>query len=238
MTKALTLISHHLCPYVQRVAITLTEKRVPAERIYIDLADKPDWFTRISPLGKVPLLRVGDDVLFESAAICEFLEEAYPQHPLHPQDTLQRARHRGWIEFASATLADIWGFETARDEAVTRGKAQELHHKFSQVEAALGHAKLDDGPYFVGSVFSLVDAAFAPAFRYFDLFDTIADFGIFHGLERVLTWRHALAERDSVQAAVTEDYQDRLRVFLAKHQAYLHQLDTAAGQSSARQVPA
>ena len=49
----LTLVSHHLCPYVQRAAVDLTEKGVVFERISIDLAAKPDWFTAISPLGKV-----------------------------------------------------------------------------------------------------------------------------------------------------------------------------------------
>ena len=50
----LTLISHKLCPYVQRAVIALNEKGVPFERIDIDLADKPDWFLKISPPGKVP----------------------------------------------------------------------------------------------------------------------------------------------------------------------------------------
>jgi len=238
VASALTLISHHLCPYVQRVAITLAEKQIPVERLYIDLADKPDWFTCISPLGKVPLLRVGNAVLFESAAICEFLEDAYPQHPLHPQDLLQRARHRGWVEYASATLGDVWGFETARDEATTRRKARDLHHKFRQVDAALDGAKLEDGPYFAGSTFSLVDATFAPVFRYFDLFDTIADFGIFDGLDRLHAWRRALAARPSVRAAVTGDYQERLRAFLARHQAHLHARGNAVGQASMHEVPA
>ena len=67
----LRLVSHHLCPYVQRAAIALAEKGVPFERINIDLAAKPDWFLKISPLGKVPLLQVGQDVLFESSVICE-----------------------------------------------------------------------------------------------------------------------------------------------------------------------
>ena len=68
----LTLVSHHLCPYVQRAVIALTEKQVPFERIDVDLAAKPAWFTAISPLGKVPLLRVGDaTVIFESAVILE-----------------------------------------------------------------------------------------------------------------------------------------------------------------------
>ena len=59
---ALKLISHKLCPYVQRAVIALLERGVPFERIDIDLADKPDWFRKISPLGKVPVLVVtGDD---------------------------------------------------------------------------------------------------------------------------------------------------------------------------------
>ncbi len=58
MAQPLTLVSHLLCPYVQRAAIALAEKNVPFERVVIDLADKPDWFIAISPLGKVPLLRL------------------------------------------------------------------------------------------------------------------------------------------------------------------------------------
>jgi glutathione S-transferase len=54
----LELVSHVLCPYVQRAVIALTEKRVPHTRTDIDLAANPAWFRAISPLGRVPLLRV------------------------------------------------------------------------------------------------------------------------------------------------------------------------------------
>jgi glutathione S-transferase len=40
----LELVSHHLCPYVQRAAIVLDEKGIAFDRTYVDLADKPDWF--------------------------------------------------------------------------------------------------------------------------------------------------------------------------------------------------
>ena len=104
MTK-LTLISHKLCPYVQRAVIALTEKGVPFERIDIDLANKPEWFLKISPLGKTPVLLVGDTPIFESAVILEYLEDT--QYPaLHPADPLARAEHRAWIEFGSAILND------------------------------------------------------------------------------------------------------------------------------------
>lgn len=220
MNRTLRLVSHHLCPYVQRAVIALAEKGVAHERIYIDLAHKPTWFTALSPLGKVPLLLIDDTAtLFESAVICEYLEETAPGPRLHPEDPLERARHRAWIEFASATLNDIWGFETATDAATAERKAGDLKTKFAWVERNLGA-----GPYFAGARFSLVDAAFAPVFRYFDVFDAIADFGIFAEVPKVAAWRAALAARPGVQGAVAPDYAERLRAFLEARDAYLHRL--------------
>ncbi|CCE98368.1 predicted glutathione S-transferase protein [Sinorhizobium fredii HH103] len=220
MTASLTLISHHLCPYVQRAAIALHEKGVPFERIHIDLANKPDWFLKISPLGKVPLLRIpqdkGEAILFESSVICEYLEETQPGAKLHPADPLTRARHRGWMEFGSSILSDLWLYETTQDRETLEAKRSVLKTKFATIGAELG-----DGPYFAGFKFSLVDAVFAPIFRYFDVFDTIADHGIFDGLLRVTAWRTALAARPSVKAAVTDDYAERLMAFLRKHDAVL-----------------
>jgi glutathione S-transferase len=214
----LMLVSHHLCPYVQRVAIALTERGLAAERVHNDLAAKPAWVRAQSPLGKVPLLQVDDTVLFESAVICEYLEDTQPV-TLHPADPLERARHRAWVEFGSAVLADIWGLETARDAAGVAAKAAALASKFAWIERALGA-----GPYFAGPRFSLVDAAFGPVFRYFDVFDAITDLGIFAATPRTRAWRAALAERPSVRAAAVPDYGERLRAFLAAHDAHLHRL--------------
>jgi glutathione S-transferase len=220
----LTLVSHHLCPYVQRAAIALGEKGVSFERRTIDLAAKPDWFLAISPLGKVPLLIVRQDdeseaVLFESAVICEYLEDTETDKPLHPSDPLLRAQHRGWMEFGSSILSDLWGFETARDAETYEAKRKALIEKFARIEAALG-----DGPFFAGARFSLVDAVFAPIFRYFDVFDTLTPTGVFSGLEKVAGWRAALMQRPSVRAAVAEDYAERLKIFLKQHDAWLLKL--------------
>ena len=204
----LTLVSHALCPYVQRAAIALDEKGVAFERIDIDLADKPAWFQAISPLGKVPLLQVGDAVIFESAVILEYLEETQPR-PLHPADPLKRAEHRAWMEFGSSILADIWNFYVATDEATFEAKRKTLAEKFARLEQRLG-----DGPYFDGARFSLVDAVFGPVFRYFDTFDRIADFGILADKPRLAAWRQALAQRPSIARAVTPDFPERLWKFL------------------------
>ncbi len=219
MTR-LTLISHDLCPFVQRAAIALEEKGVAFERINIDLANKPDWFLKISPLGKVPLLKVGDSVIFESAVILEYLEETQPR-PLHPADPLVRADHRAWIEFGSTILNDIWAFYTAADEATLQAKARSLADKFARLEQRLG-----EGPYFDGARFSLVDAVFGPVFRYFDVFDRIADFGILAPKPKIAAWRRALAQRPSVVRAVKADFAERLWAFLQARDSRLSALMT------------
>jgi glutathione S-transferase len=218
----LTLISHELCPFVQRAAIALAEKGVRFERINVDLSNKPDWFLAISPLGKVPLLKVGDAVIFESAVILEYLEETQP-NPLHPADPLQRAEHRSWIEFGSTILNDIWTFYTATDDAAFAGKAKTLAEKFARLEQRLG-----DGPYFDGARFSLVDAVFGPVFRYFDIFDRIGDFEMLADKPKIAAWRHALAQRPSIIHAVKPDYPERLWEFLRTRNSRLSALMTRA----------
>ena len=208
MSQDLVLISHHLCPYVQRAAISLMEKGVAFERRFISLVDKPKWFREISPLGKVPLLQVGKTTIFESAVILEYLEETQ-LNPLHPANPLDRAEHRGWIEIGSQILNAIGGFYSARDHEGFEAKRRDLAQKFARLEDRLG-----EGPWFGGDRFGLVDATFAPIFRYFDVFDTIGDFAIFDELPKVRAWRHRLAERASVRGAVSADYPARLEAFL------------------------
>jgi glutathione S-transferase len=222
MTATLKLISHKLCPYVQRAVIALTEKGVPFERIDIDLSHKPDWFQKISPLGKTPVLVVGEHAIFESAVILEYLEETQA-HPLHPADALRRAEHRAWIEFGSAVLNDIAGFYTAPDKAAFDAKGASLAQKFARLEARAKAA-----PWFDGETFSLVDAVFGPVFRYFDVFDAIADFGILAGKPNLKRWRDALAARPSVRSAVSVDYPALLRDFIERRKSYLSRLQARA----------
>ena len=196
MPAKLQLISHALCPYVQRAAIALAEKNVAFERTDIDLSNKPDWFKAISPLGKVPLLRVGETSIFESAVIVEYLEETTPR-PLHPQTPLPRAEHRGWIEFSSAILSDLWGYYTAKDDATLAAKAAQIKDKFAILEK-----RVKAGPWFDGADFSLVDAAFGPVFRYFDVLDHMIDHGVLDGLPKIELWRASLSQRPSIRNAV------------------------------------
>ena len=218
MAATLKLISHKLCPYVQRAVIALTEKGVAFEQIDIDLANKPDWFLKISPLGKTPVLVVGEHAIFESAVILEYLEETQAG-PLHPADALCRAEHRSWIEFGSAVLNDIAGLYSAPDEAAFKAKAAQLEARFARLETRVAAT-----PWFDGETFSLVDAVFGPVFRYFDVFDEIGDFGILAGKPKLARWRNSLAARPSVRSAVSTDYPALLGDFIDRRRSWLSQL--------------
>lgn len=222
----LVLVSHALCPYVQRAVIALVEKGVAFERVDIDLARKPDWFLAINPLGKTPVLLVPRDgafvPVFESAVICEYLEDTRAPM-LHPADALERARHRGWIELASAVLNQIAQYYGAKDEAAFDRAAAALHARFVRIERELGA-----GPWFGGERFGLVDAAFGPVFRYLDVFDGFAAGLGLDALPRVRAWRAALAQRPSVRDAVGADYAARLRRFVEAQRGVLGRLSEAA----------
>lgn len=228
MSTPLVLVSHVLCPYVQRAAIVMHEKGIAFERRDVDLSNKPDWFLALSPTGKTPLLLVGDTPIFESSVICEYLEDT-AQPRLHPVDPLERARHRAWMAFASTVLDAIGGLYNAPDEGALAAKARVLRAQFERMEEALASSPhfdepfLDrhssEGPFFDGA-FSMVDAAFAPALRYFEVIDGGA-WRLFDGLPRLSVWRAALAQRPSVKAAASPAYHQRLRAFLAARDSAL-----------------
>lgn len=222
MPRHLRLISHKLCPYVQRAVIVATEHGISFERVDIDLANKPDWFLKLSPTGKVPLLEVTEadgsvHILFESAVIAEYLDEISGQ-PLLPADPLVRARQRAFVELASATLGDIGRLYSAPTKAEFDAARTWLDRRFGTLETEVA------GPWFGGEQFGLVDAAFGPAFRYLDVFEARIGTPLVQLAPTVADWRAALAGRPSVKTAVSADYSDRLVSFVATRKSHLASL--------------
>ena len=208
------LISFKLCPFVQRSVITLIEKRVDYDITYIDLADPPAWFGEISPFGKVPVLQVDDEVLFESAVINEYLDEIHPPS-LHPRDPLQKAMNRAWIEFGSALVMDQYHLSVAKTGDEFAQQREAVVNKLRQLEQRLG-----DGPYFNGADFSLVDTAYAPLMLRFELLERWHTLDLFAGLEKVSAWRESLLARSSTRASVVEDFDGLLRDYIRRSDGY------------------
>jgi len=211
------LISFKLCPYVQRAAILLNEKAVAYDITYIDLKNKPDWFLAISPLGKVPALRVGDVVLFESMVICEYLDEVNPPS-LHPAPPLRKAENRAWIEFSSELFVDLYRLCLAKDVTECEPRRAALRGKLERLEA-----QLDEGPFFNGSSFALIDAAIAPAFVRIDLLEQQQPLGLLNNLPKVQGWSAALLGREAVRESVVPEFAELFRSYLADNGSFAAQ---------------
>ncbi|MDF3819018.1 glutathione S-transferase family protein [Leptospira sp. 96542] len=196
-----TLISFKLCPYVQRSVINLLEKNFDHEIKYIDLANKPDWFLKISPLGRVPALQVGEEVIFESAVINEYLDEvATPS--LHPKDPLQKAKHRAWTEFASSLLVDNYVWTMSKDKAESDKRAEDITKKLGQLETILPTPK-DGVLFFSGDTFHLVDTAYAPFFMRMDfLAKKNPSLDLIRSFPKIKVWSDTLLSRPSVKNSV------------------------------------
>ena len=93
----LKLRGFHVSNYHNKVRLALLEKGIEFEEdANCRPSQKEEWLAR-SPLGKVPVIEVDGTALAESQAICEYLEDAYPQVPLYPKDPLARAKVRELI---------------------------------------------------------------------------------------------------------------------------------------------
>src|SRR6267154_1525783 len=154
------LVSFKTCPWVQRAAIVLREKKIEFEFRHIESDNRPDWFLAISPHRKVPVLRVDESVsLFESNAIAEYLDETVAPR-LHPEDPVARAVNRAWTDYVPTFASAVTASAYADTEADYNKAAEQIPVPFERVEKAL--EKQGSGPFFNGAKYSLVDAAYAP----------------------------------------------------------------------------
>lgn len=215
----LELISFKICPFVQRSVITLLYKGVDFEITYIDLEDPPAWFKKISPFGRVPVLRVDDDtVLFESAIINEFIDDVTPGR-LKPEDPLLCAKNRSWIHFGEQCLVDQYRLMVAETEAdfeQTHAQALGNLHKLEEV--------FGDGPYFNGARPSLVDFAYAPLWTRYALLNIRRK--VFDPAEfpKLAAWSERLLAMEAVRDSVVADFEALFRAYIRKHGGYAAEL--------------
>ncbi len=200
MTSRFMLCSFKTCPWVQRAAIALRAKNIAYDITYIDRDNRPDWFLKISPHAKVPVLRIGEnDALFESNAIAEYLDEtAEPR--LHPADALARARNRAWTDFVTTFASAISNTMYADSEEDFARNAAKIAGPFGKLDEALGK-RGNAGPYFNGPNFSLVDCAYAPFLQRYTFMDRLRPLGIIEKFPHLAAWRDALLKSAAVKAS-------------------------------------
>lgn len=206
----LELISFPLCPYVQRSVITLRHKKVDFKLTHIDLENKPGWFDQISPLGQVPVLRVDDVVLFESAVINEYLDETTLPR-MHPEDPLRRAHNRAWIAFGGELLGDMFAYLAAKaDDRMLRAE-QDLVESLSRLES-----QVTPDPFFNGDAMSLVDCAYAPLFMRLDFARRIRPLPGWEDMKRLQHWSNALLAEPAVRESAPAEFEEMMKDWLKR----------------------
>jgi glutathione S-transferase len=194
------LYSAKLCPYAHRVRLALREKGVAFDLIEIDLRNKPDWFADVSPHGQVPLLQHGQNRLWESSIINEYLDEVFPEPPLMPTDPGLRALARIWINFADTKLMPAChNLLLSQDiqQQHWRDKLQQ-HLLFIDKEGLRQVSKTH--LYWLGSSLSLVDLSFYPAFEQWAVLEQYRNAALPAECTRLREWLSTIQQYPSVQA--------------------------------------
>jgi len=214
------VISSTICPFVQRVTALLEQKEIPYDIEYISLADKPDWFSRISPNAQVPILVTeSGTALFESDAIVEYLEEVYPA--LQPSsDAEARALDRAWSHLATKNYMVQCSAQRSEDEATLAERTEKLGKAFATIESALRQ-----GPFFSGDSISVVDIAWLPLLHRAALIEQHTGYDFLAGYPLVKKWQRHLMKTGLAEKSVADDFETAFTGFYLSDSTFLGNSD-------------
>ena len=210
------VISFKICPFVQRVTALLAAKDIDYELEFISLKEKPQWFLDISPNGQVPVLITDSGkALFESDAIVEYLEEAYP--PLQPNVSPEdRAVNRAWSYLASKNYLVQCSAQRSPDRDVLVERCGKLGKAFERIEKQLG-----DTPYFSGDTIGMVDIAWLTLLHCAKIIENRTGFDFIGPRPKVKNWQHQLLQSGLAERSVAADFEEAFADFYLSDQTYL-----------------
>ncbi|KAK5639950.1 hypothetical protein RI129_010761 [Pyrocoelia pectoralis] len=147
------LYSMHYCPYAQRARIILEVKNVPHEIVNINTTNKPEWIFELNPSGKVPILDTGSSAIAESLVICDYLDEIFPEPPLHSKNKQERERDVALLKEFDPFLTVYHRGMRCQDESTYSGCVQDLTTRALVFEKELKKR----GTYFGGKKPHMID---------------------------------------------------------------------------------
>jgi len=167
VTETPLMCYNWLCPYVHRLTLALAHKKVShrVTHVAIDLANKPDWLPRFSPLGKVPAVTYLEDgqqqVLIESLVLLQWAQDYFAGvgPSLVPSSAAQAARMRIIISRFDSGIVSAWyKLLRAKEEGEVASLLSDLSRELDWVEGQMD----GKGPFLLGPNPTLADAACAP----------------------------------------------------------------------------
>lgn len=210
------VISFNICPFVQRVTALLEAKHLPYEIEFISLSNKPEWFLEISPNGQVPVLITDDGTaLFESEAIVEYIEDAYP--PLEPEvSPEEKALNRAWSYLAAKNYLVQCSAQRSGDAKMLEERSGKLGAAFDKIEKHLG-----DSQFFAGDHMSLVDIAWLPLLHRAAIIEKHTGYDFVGSRPRMKAWQSTLLATDLAAQSVAGDFEQAFTDFYLSDKAFL-----------------
>ena len=169
--------------YVRTTRMVCVEKGAAHELVPLDF--RSDAHRALHPFLRMPVMRRGDVVLFETLAIASYLDDTIDGPALQPGDPLGRARMLGWItaamEYVHGTLLrPFLDAETLSAEQIAAARGN-----LEIVDAAL-----KTGPFLLGAQITLADLFLAPMVSFAEGRAEFADLS--EGLDGFAAWRAAV----------------------------------------------
>jgi glutathione S-transferase len=177
----------------------------------VEMVDPPGGlgsadYKKVNPLGKVPALDIGGQLIAESEIINEYLEDKYPEKPLLPKDAEGRAQVRSFTRFHDlylepplrALFPKLFGQQL--DDKFIQEKVAEVNNRLDQLENMLS-----SGPWAAGAMFTLADAALAPTLFFMTNFlPQFGSNGPTEGRPKLKAWWDRVQEQPSVKKVLGE----------------------------------
>lgn len=212
------LVSFKICPFVQRVTALLELKNRPYKVQYINLSNKPAWFLQVSPNGQVPILITeGKEVLFESDAIVEYIEETVPP-ALFSADPIKKAQDRAWSYLATKHYLTQCSAQRSKDKQTLLERTEKLSRAFSKLEI-----KLSDKPYFNGDHMGMVDIAWLPLLHRAAIIEKHSGYDFLENFPKVKVLQKNILARGLVEKSVAEDFETKFTSFYLSEETFLGQ---------------
>ena len=187
------------CPFARRTRLMLHEKGIDFEASEVGFRNKSEEFLRVSPTGKVPVVVVGGDSLYESNIVNQFLDEVYEEPRLMPEDPRARAHARIWMaradeDFYPQVFVSSMGRERGFPEEKISEALEELKATLSRLEEGL------EGTEYLAGPFSLADVAHAGNFVRLHELEEGGEISLAN-YPNVASWMERIEARESFKVA-------------------------------------
>jgi len=206
----LRLFSMRFCPFAHRIHLVLNAKNISYHVAYINLSEKPEWYLKLNSNGKVPALQLvnepNEPFLAESMVIAEYLDEKYPEVKLFPDNPLEKAQTKLWIERFGPIAGAFY-------KLVYEKNAEDVQDQLlNTFYTELGHYETElvrrGSRYFAGAKPGIFDYAIWPWFERFGVLSSIIGdkYNFEDKFPKLAQWLHLTRENLAVQKHLLSTY--------------------------------